>query len=51
MEERYKAVEVSGMTFIEKPDDCESIRPSLQGFGKRVQRKDPELEDSGPWHY
>jgi hypothetical protein len=33
VEERCKAIGVSGRAFIGKLHDCECVRPLLQGFG------------------
>jgi hypothetical protein len=48
MEERCMALEMSGATFFENPEDCVYLKPLLDGFGEDKapppEPVDPELE-------
>lgn len=35
MEERCKALEMSGATFYENPEECKYVKPLLEGFGNK----------------
>ena len=48
MEERCKAIEISGGTFFENPEECDFTRPLLKSFGEH-NRKDFGEEDGGWW--
>lgn len=47
MEERCKAIEIAGGTYYEKPEDCECVRPLLEGFGAHKPRG--RLEEEEGW--
>jgi len=54
MEERRKAIEMSGGTFFKRPEDSEYIRPLLEGLGNHGSRRDDErgwsdLGTTGDW--
>ena len=45
MEERCKALEMSGPTFFKDPADCVYIKPLLEGFGEDKSLFDLEAKD------
>jgi hypothetical protein len=52
MDERCLAIQISGGTFFENPEDSEYLAPLVRGFGNRKKRKDPRLpEDGGSWDF
>jgi hypothetical protein len=42
MEERCKALEMSGATFYENPEECQDVKALLEGFGNK------ESENTAP---
>jgi hypothetical protein len=51
MRERCKAIEIVGGTFYAKAEDCEFVKPLLEGFGNRLPRNWPTIEDGGWWDH
>ena len=39
MEERCKALEMSGATFYKNPEECEYVKALLEGFGNKESEK------------
>ncbi|KAE8449309.1 hypothetical protein EG329_008210 [Mollisiaceae sp. DMI_Dod_QoI] len=51
MEERCKAIEICGGTFFEDPEDCQFVKPLIEGFGEHEDRPDLTTDEGGRWDW
>lgn len=51
MEERCLGLQLSGATYYEDLEECESVKRYVQGFGEHKKRRDISDEDGGWWDH
>lgn len=46
---RCKVIEMAGGTFFERPENSETVKPLLEGFGEHEKKKDIDNHEEGEY--